>query len=54
MIFTLEAFLKVFAFTWAGYWKEAWNKFDFIVVVISYVGYPMILADVNPVGACAR
>ena len=34
-IFTAEALLKMFALTPAKYFKNGWNVFDIIVVVIS-------------------
>ena len=38
VIFTLEAFLKIMAIGWFAYWREAWNKFDFVIVVASIAG----------------
>jgi voltage-dependent calcium channel T type alpha-1G len=35
VVFTLEAVLKVAAVTLAEYWADAWNRFDFLVVLIS-------------------
>jgi len=37
-IFTLESFLKIVAYTFCVYWSDGWNKFDFIVVILSYPG----------------
>ena len=33
--FVFELFLKVKLLSWRGYWQENWNRFDFIVVVLS-------------------
>ena len=38
VIFTVEAILKIGAFGWALYWRDDWNKFDFIVVILSLAG----------------
>ena len=37
-IFTLEAILKIAALSPKNYFKAAWNKFDFTIVVISLIG----------------
>ena len=36
-IFTLEAVMKILGLRWY-YFKQAWNVFDFIVVVLSVLG----------------
>jgi len=36
-IFASECFLKVFALRWY-YFKEPWNLFDFVVVIMSILG----------------
>lgn len=36
-IFTSECVLKVFALRW-HYFKEPWNLFDFVVVIMSILG----------------
>jgi len=38
VIFTLEAVLKIIAYTFWTYWHDNWNKFDFVVVIMSYPG----------------
>ena len=39
IIFTAEILIKLFADgKWRIYWSDPWNKFDFLVVSISYVG----------------
>jgi hypothetical protein len=37
VMFLIEAGLKIYGLTWAGYWPDNWNKFDFILVVFSVV-----------------
>eukprot|EP01059_Diplonema_ambulator_P000573 TRINITY_DN10472_c0_g1_i4.p1 TRINITY_DN10472_c0_g1~~TRINITY_DN10472_c0_g1_i4.p1 ORF type:complete len:1774 (+),score=510.75 TRINITY_DN10472_c0_g1_i4:1889-7210(+) len=37
-LYTLEFLIKVLAFTWSGYWKDGWNRFDFVVLMVSLVG----------------
>ena len=37
-IFTLEAVLQITAVGFPTYWKDSWNRFDFVVVVASLVG----------------
>ncbi len=39
IIFSFEAAMKIIALTWKVYWKDSWNKFDFILVILSYPGY---------------
>ena len=36
-VFTAECTLKVFALRWY-YFKEPWNVFDFVVVILSILG----------------
>jgi hypothetical protein len=37
IVFTVEAGMKIWAYTFSGYWIEAWNRFDFVVVVASWL-----------------
>jgi hypothetical protein len=37
-LFTVEAKMKIYAYGWFPYWSEVWNKFDFIIVVLSLIG----------------
>eukprot|EP00494_Astrolonche_serrata_P031352 UN31621 len=37
-IFSMEAFLKITAIGWKAYWREGWNRFDFIIVIVSILG----------------
>eukprot|EP00754_Rhynchopus_humris_P017353 Rhum_TRINITY_DN14558_c21_g1::Rhum_TRINITY_DN14558_c21_g1_i1::g.101733::m.101733/K04853/CACNA1F; voltage-dependent calcium channel L type alpha-1F len=36
--YVLECLLKVLGLTWKGYWKDGWNRFDFVVLGVSVVG----------------
>ena len=36
-IFTLEAILKITGLGFQFYWRDDWNKFDFIIVILSLV-----------------
>jgi hypothetical protein len=38
VVFTLEAAMKLVAFGPGLYFKEGWNRFDFVVVVVSLLG----------------
>jgi hypothetical protein len=35
-MFTLEAIIKIIAFGIKGYFKQGWNVFDFLIVLVSY------------------
>jgi voltage-gated sodium channel len=35
VFFIFEVIIKVKLDTWQGYWKKGWNKFDFIIVLVS-------------------
>jgi len=37
IIFTIEAILKVTAFGFPFYWRDHWNKFDFIIVIAGLI-----------------
>ena len=39
VIFSIEAFLKIMAIGFFSYWRENWNKFDFLIVLASLIGY---------------
>ncbi|CAG0880165.1 unnamed protein product [Cyprideis torosa] len=43
VIFTSECLLKIFALRWF-YFKEPWNLFDFVVVILSILG--LVLSDI--------
>ena len=34
MVFTFEAFMKIVGWR-RDYWRESWNRFDFVIVVVS-------------------
>jgi hypothetical protein len=38
LVFTVEAVMKIAAMDWRFYWKESWNRFDFIIVVFTDIG----------------
>lgn len=35
LVFLCEAIAKIAEYGWRGYWKNGWNKFDFIVLVVA-------------------
>ncbi|XP_076372813.1 sperm-specific sodium:proton exchanger-like [Tachypleus tridentatus] len=43
LVYVAECVTKICAFTMEGYWKSYWNKFDFIITIISVVD---ILVDI--------
>jgi hypothetical protein len=45
LIFFMEAVVKISSFGFTYYWHVNWNKFDFIVVILSLLGY--FLTNVN-------
>jgi len=56
-IFTVEAAAKIFALGWCEYWVRNWNKFDFTIVILSFVGMAFDLgqfATLLRVGRVAR
>jgi hypothetical protein len=46
-IFTLEATLKILGLGIRYYWHENWNKFDFIIVIVSLVSLDSNLTSLN-------
>jgi len=38
ILFTIEVKMKIYAYGWFPYWSQVWNRFDFIIVVISLIG----------------
>ena len=48
--FLVEAFLKIRIYGFSKYWLSSWNRFDFIVVILSL---PSLLAPVTDVHAFA-
>eukprot|EP01046_Picozoa_sp_COSAG06_P040999 COSAG06_NODE_5029_length_3778_cov_2.337864_3_plen_268_part_01 len=45
IIFTAEAVIKIFAFGASEYFRDSWNRFDFFVVVGSWVDILLRLAE---------
>jgi hypothetical protein len=43
-IFTVEMVLKIYALSFAGYWLEAWNRFDFVIVMLCLVD--IVVSDI--------
>lgn len=41
MIFVSEAGAKIYAFGWVPYIQNRWNKFDFVVVILSIADFVM-------------
>ncbi|KAJ9458945.1 Muscle calcium channel subunit alpha-1 [Diplonema papillatum] len=37
-IYTVEFLIKVLGLGWKGYWQDGWNRFDFVVLLVSLVG----------------
>jgi hypothetical protein len=37
VFFTVEMILKITAYGWKYYWYVSWNKFDFVIVIMSLV-----------------
>lgn len=35
LIFLFEAMAKISRMGWKAYWREGWNKFDFIVLIVA-------------------
>lgn len=35
VLFVIEAFVKIQSLTWTEYWKDGWNKFDFVVLLLA-------------------
>lgn len=46
-VFILEVVLKVYAFTWGMYIKQAWNKFDFVMVLLGVIDIALAFLQVN-------
>lgn len=43
LYFVIELFIKVRLLGWKNYWKSGWNKFDFVIVLVSA---PMLLSPI--------
>eukprot|EP00755_Sulcionema_specki_P015559 Sspe_Gene.59734::Locus_32834_Transcript_1_1_Confidence_1.000_Length_6014::g.59734::m.59734/K04851/CACNA1D; voltage-dependent calcium channel L type alpha-1D len=49
-LFTIEAGLKILAYTPRGYWLSSWNRFDSCIVVISLVGVVVTVSTASSIG----
>ncbi|XP_041091858.1 sodium channel protein type 10 subunit alpha-like [Polyodon spathula] len=47
VIFTVEAFLKIFALNPVPYLSNGWNAFDFIIVLLSFLDWGLTAANVK-------
>ena len=47
IFFTLELFIKITAYGVKYYWYVNWNKFDFIIVILSLVALETLLEKLN-------
>ena len=50
IVFTLEAAIKITALSVRGYFSKGWNKFDFLIVLVSYVTLIIGFATEKSVG----
>lgn len=39
LVFGVEAVLKIGGIGWTQYWCEGWNRFDFVIVIGTFLGY---------------
>ena len=52
LIFTLEFLIKIIGLGFGGYFKDSWNKLDFICIFFSWIDFLVtLLAGNNMVGA---
>lgn len=45
LLFLCEAIVKINVFGWKGYWKENWNKFDFIITILAVPSLANLFVD---------
>lgn len=45
LLFVTEIVVKLSAYGWKGYWKDGWNKFDFILTLIALPSLANLFAD---------
>lgn len=45
IVFLLEAIAKITEHGWSAYWKQGWNKFDFIILLIALPSLVSIFID---------
>jgi hypothetical protein len=56
-IFTFEAAVKIYGFTFKRYWEDSWNKFDLVIVIGTFLGIAVSLstsANVGPIASVVR
>jgi len=46
-VFTIEMFVKIEYYGWKNYWKNGWNKLDFIVVAVALLSILIDIVDVK-------
>ena len=57
IIFTLEMFVKLAGLGWDQYWRDGWNKFDFVIVLGTFIGIVLhygLHIEVGPVALIVR
>lgn len=47
LLFIFEALVKIDAYGWKDYWRENWNKFDFIVTLIAIPSLINLFSEVG-------
>ena len=45
VFFTVEMVVKITAYGWTYYWYVSWNKFDFVIVMLSLVAVDEALLE---------
>ena len=45
MLFLIEAIAKISAYGWTAYWKQGWNKFDFIILLVALPSLASMFID---------
>jgi len=45
LLFLFEALVKIRVYGWKEYWKEGWNRFDFIITLVAIPSLMNIFAD---------
>lgn len=45
VLFLLEALVKISVYGWNNYWKENWNKFDFIITLVAIPSLINLVSD---------
>jgi hypothetical protein len=47
IVFFLEALIKISGLSWRTYWIDPWNKFDFILVIVSNIDFILSVSNVE-------